>query len=282
MMTMKIQALVLLLLLFFVPSAIAQETLKITISTDSSSYNPSEAVRLNGKVTLSENPVGGAVVVFEARNPQNSVIGSGYASTSSEGNYGKEFVLQSDATSGLYTIYVNVNYQGQMSSAETRFSVPRTVTAATTTQITSRGNPLKCLIATATYGSELMPEVQFLRAFRDGTVISSFAGRQFMVVFNAWYYSFSPTVSEFISTHSIATVLMRGALYPLMEILRLSSQVYSLFSSNAELAIVVTGLMAALLIGGVYLSPLMILFLYGLNCRVKVRARFCDVQNTQY
>jgi peptide/nickel transport system substrate-binding protein len=44
-----------------------------------------------------------------------------------------------------------------------------------------------CVIATATFGSELSPEVQFLRTFRDQKVMVTFAGSQFMVVFNASY-----------------------------------------------------------------------------------------------
>ena len=40
-----------------------------------------------------------------------------------------------------------------------------------------------CLIATATYGSELSPQVQFLRGFRDNTVYSIFAGSNFMTAF---------------------------------------------------------------------------------------------------
>ena len=37
-----------------------------------------------------------------------------------------------------------------------------------------------CIIATSTYGSELSPEVQFLREFRDDTVLNTFAGSGFM------------------------------------------------------------------------------------------------------
>ena len=43
-----------------------------------------------------------------------------------------------------------------------------------------------CLIATATFGSELTPQVQFLRNFRDHRVLQTFAGSQFMIVFNCF------------------------------------------------------------------------------------------------
>jgi hypothetical protein len=54
-----------------------------------------------------------------------------------------------------------------------------------------------CLIATALYGSSLQPEVQFLRHFRDETLVKV-AGQTFRNNLNDWYYSFSPQVSEFI------------------------------------------------------------------------------------
>ncbi|RLG39886.1 MAG: hypothetical protein DRO05_07770 [Thermoproteota archaeon] len=112
----------------------------------------------------------------------------------------------------------------------------------------------KCIIATATYGSELAAEVQFLREFRDEVVSSTFAGGQFLRVFNAWYYSFSPRVARFIAEHQAARAFMRTLLYPLIGILKLSSKVYSFLSLTPELGIVMAGLVASSLIGIVYFS----------------------------
>jgi len=53
-----------------------------------------------------------------------------------------------------------------------------------------------CLIATAAYGTELAPQVQFLREIRDSTVMSTTSGAAFMTGFNQLYYSFSPTVAD--------------------------------------------------------------------------------------
>jgi len=111
-----------------------------------------------------------------------------------------------------------------------------------------------CIIATTTYGSELAPEVQFLRDFRDSVVLSTFAGSHFMQVFNAWYYSFSPGVAIFIAQQPVAKTIMKGALYPLIGILHLSSMTHSAFASSPELGIVVTGFVASSLIGIVYFT----------------------------
>ena len=53
-----------------------------------------------------------------------------------------------------------------------------------------------CLIATATYGSELAPQVQQLREFRDNTLLKTESGSIFMSGFNQFYYSFSPTIAD--------------------------------------------------------------------------------------
>jgi len=113
-----------------------------------------------------------------------------------------------------------------------------------------------CVIATATYGSELSPEVQFLRGFRDGTVMSTFAGSEFMKAFNAWYYSFSPYIAELISKNPTLRPITKAVLYPLLGILHLSAVVYSASNFSPELGVVISGALASALIGLVYFTPL--------------------------
>jgi len=113
-----------------------------------------------------------------------------------------------------------------------------------------------CIIATATYGSELSPEVQFLRGFRDDTALNTFAGSSFMTVFNTWYYSFSPEVALVIAANDALRCIMKILLYPLIGILHITTTTYSLISFNREFAIMVSGLIASSLIGIIYISPL--------------------------
>ena len=54
-----------------------------------------------------------------------------------------------------------------------------------------------CLIATAAFGSELAPQVQFLREIRDNMVLQTESGSAFMAGFNQFYYSFSPTIADY-------------------------------------------------------------------------------------
>jgi len=54
-----------------------------------------------------------------------------------------------------------------------------------------------CLIATAAFGSEMAPQVQFLREIRDNTVLQTESGSTFMTGFNQFYYSFSPVIADY-------------------------------------------------------------------------------------
>jgi hypothetical protein len=112
----------------------------------------------------------------------------------------------------------------------------------------------QCLIATATYGSELAPEVQLLRNFRDNSIMKTKSGSNFMVAFNAWYYSFSPYVAAYLTTHWVERTIMKAVLYPLIGMLYLTSDLFTATSGNPELAAVLSGILASSLIGAFYLG----------------------------
>jgi plastocyanin len=54
-----------------------------------------------------------------------------------------------------------------------------------------------CLIATATYGSELAPQVQQLREIRDNKLLQTETGSAFIQGFNDFYYAFSPLIADY-------------------------------------------------------------------------------------
>ncbi len=117
-----------------------------------------------------------------------------------------------------------------------------------------------CLIATATYGSALSPEVQFLRNFRDRAILQTFAGSSFMMIFNDWYYSFSPQVSQYEYAHPALQALMRGVLYPIVGTLHVAAAVFSLLSFQPEFAALASGIVAGLGLGFIFFAvPAMIL-----------------------
>ena len=82
-----------------------------------------------------------------------------------------------------------------------------------------------CLIATAAYGSELAPQVQFLREIRDNTVMSTQSGTSFMTGFNQFYYSFSPTVADYERENPVFKEAVKVTLIPLLTSLTLLNYV---------------------------------------------------------
>ncbi len=76
-----------------------------------------------------------------------------------------------------------------------------------------------CLIATATYGSELSYEVQQLRELRDSTLLSTSSGSAFMNGFNSIYYSFSPTIADWERQNPAFKESVKIAITPLISTL---------------------------------------------------------------
>jgi peptidyl-prolyl cis-trans isomerase B (cyclophilin B) len=73
-----------------------------------------------------------------------------------------------------------------------------------------------CLIATATYGSELAPQVQQLRELRDNTILATESGIAFMTSFNQFYYSFSPTIADFERENTVFKELVKFFITPML------------------------------------------------------------------
>jgi peptidyl-prolyl cis-trans isomerase B (cyclophilin B) len=82
-----------------------------------------------------------------------------------------------------------------------------------------------CLIATAAFGSEMAPQVQFLREIRDNTVMSTQSGTAFMTGFNQFYYSFSPAVADLERESPIFKETVKVALTPMLTSLTLLNYV---------------------------------------------------------
>jgi len=78
-----------------------------------------------------------------------------------------------------------------------------------------------CLIATASYGSELAPQVQQLRELRDNTVLQTESGTVFMAGFNQFYYSFSPAIADYERENPAFKEAVKITLTPLLTSLTL-------------------------------------------------------------
>ena len=82
-----------------------------------------------------------------------------------------------------------------------------------------------CLIATAAFGSEMAPQVQFLREIRDNTVMTTQSGTAFMTGFNQFYYSFSPYVADYERENPVFKEMVKVSLTPLLTSLTLLNYV---------------------------------------------------------
>jgi len=78
-----------------------------------------------------------------------------------------------------------------------------------------------CLIATAAYGSEMAPQVQFLREIRDNKVMSTELGTSFMTGFNQFYYSFSPVIADYERENPLFKEAVKIGLTPLVSSLEI-------------------------------------------------------------
>ena len=95
-----------------------------------------------------------------------------------------------------------------------------TVPAKETTSVKT-GNGGGCLIATATYGSELAPQVQMLRELRDNQLLQTESGKQFMGMFNDVYYSFSPIIADYERENPLFKETVKLAITPMISTLSL-------------------------------------------------------------
>jgi hypothetical protein len=73
-----------------------------------------------------------------------------------------------------------------------------------------------CLIATATFGSELSPQVQQLRELRDNQLLQTESGIAFMKSFDIFYYSFSPVIADYERENPLFKEAINVTITPLL------------------------------------------------------------------
>ena len=235
---------------FTVATSASAATYTVTVTTNSGETEPAPFTVIPSPSLVLNPPSGTAGTAA-------SVTGSNYVGTTctlsaspsglfssssctiSGGTLSGGFTVAISATAGSYTVTVTTNAPGETTSA--------------TFTVTKKTTPY-CIIATVTFGSEASPAVQFLRGFRDNLVLKTTSGSAFMEVFNAWYYSFSPSVAKIIADNDPLRAPVRVFLYPLLGVLGASAFAHSLFSASPEFAVVVAGLVASSLIGLVYMT----------------------------
>ncbi|MCH1519783.1 MAG: hypothetical protein L7R82_05440, partial [Nitrosopumilus sp.] len=105
-----------------------------------------------------------------------------------------------------------------------------------------------CLIATATYGSELAPQVQMLREIRDNQLMNTETGSSFMSTFNDIYYSFSPIIADYERESPIFKEIVKITITPMISSLSLME------NAESESEVLGIGISVIMLNLGMYLG----------------------------
>jgi len=112
-----------------------------------------------------------------------------------------------------------------------------------------------CLIATATYGSEMAPQVQLLREIRDNQLMNTDSGVSFMTGFNQLYYSFSPYIADMQRENPIFQKAVKIGITPLLSSLSIMSH------AESESQVLGYGIGIILInIGMYFVAPAMLIF----------------------
>ena len=105
-----------------------------------------------------------------------------------------------------------------------------------------------CLIATATYGSEMATQVQQLREIRDNQLLNTESGKSFVNSFNDVYYSFSPIVADYERENPVFREAVKLAITPMISTLSIMSY------AESDSEVVSLGIGVILLNLGMYLG----------------------------
>ena len=107
-----------------------------------------------------------------------------------------------------------------------------------------------CLIATATFGSELAPQVQMLRELRDNQLLNTESGTTFINSFNDFYYSFSPYIADYERENPIFKEMVKIAITPMITSLSILNYV----DMDSEVEVLGYGISLILLNVGMYVG----------------------------
>jgi len=120
-----------------------------------------------------------------------------------------------------------------------------------------------CLIATATYGTELAPQVQQLREIRDQKLMKTESGKLFLNFFNEFYYFVSPIIADYERENLVFKEAVKLVITPLLSTLSILNYV----DMNSEVEVLGYGISLILLNVGIYfVAPVIVL--------VKIRKKF--------
>ncbi len=222
---------IIFLIFFGLTNSFAQSSL-ITLDFDESSFVPGEIVELTGSVDIL---LAGQPVAIEVKDSEGNVILIRVVTPDTNGDFVLKFKIPESAKAGNFEIITNIEADGETitetKTVGAKSEADESVCGPGTVMKDGRCTPVKnpsgggCLIATATYGSELAPQVQQLRELRDNTLLQTSSGTSFMAGFNSFYYSFSPAIADLERENPVFKEAVKLTITPLLASLSLLNYV---------------------------------------------------------
>jgi len=195
----------------------------ITVETNSDSFGQGQIVMITGNADDSS-------VIIQVKDPSGLPLFLRTITTDSNGNFELKFKIPPTAGLGQYTAVTTAVIDGIPAIATATFEVVEESDQIIQTEQPEGGG---CLIATAAFGSEMAPQIQFLRELRDNTVLQTESGSAFMAGFNQFYYSFSPAIADYERENPAFKEAVKITLTPLLTSLTLLQ--YADIDSESEM-----------------------------------------------
>jgi hypothetical protein len=234
---LKILILLLLVMSLGLSPIFAQTDLTLSSSLDS--YEPGELVTISGTTTSEQ------IVSVQVKDPTGKSLLIRSINADNTGNYSLEFKIPKTAVQGNYEVVASVSIEMipvietisvMVQDRVTESDAISTGSTGGDDSVCGTGTIMKngkcvvdksteegggCLIATATYGSEMSQQVQQLRELRDNQLLQTESGTTFMGTFNDIYYSFSPTIADMEREHPMFKEAVKLAITPMISSLSL-------------------------------------------------------------
>ena len=200
---------------------------EIIVETNFDLFEQGQMVMITGNVEEKS-------VAIKVKDPSGITILVRSITTDSDGNFELEFRISQTAISGDYQVIVSSIVDNIPVINTATFEVvekgEKVTPAEQAAEEKKKGG---CLIATAAFGSEMAPQVQFLREIRDNTVLQTESGTSFMAGFNQFYYSFSPAIADYERENPAFKEVVKLTLTPLLTSLTLLQ--YADIDSESEM-----------------------------------------------
>ena len=113
-------------------------------------------------------------------------------------------------------------------------------------------------ILESAYGSDNSAQLLFLETIREQYLVRTFAGKHVCDIFGQVFDNVTPNLSTAMGENPILKSFLRVLLYPIFRILGVSASIYFTIGPLSEISFFVAGFVASMLVGVVYMSPILV------------------------